>query len=302
MKEHLLSEGDRAALQALVPLAGALGAGTIFALFFGGKRRAGFAVFELFTIVAVLTAVGSTAYFSIALLHQNEAISGHDLTQAATPLLVAAVLLVFVSAFSRLPGSVTRLVTLLPITVGAIAIAVLLASFTWSAQPESIVLLAAAILAVGAVVGALAWGGERVDIGWDRRWEHRRLTRLYAAGYMPGEKPLRLALPRPERPERADEISCWMRKGRAYLDLPTGWHLRAKVHRLWREQAVGEARPPVGSVILVRAQIWPRIPLLRKQPRLGFHLLEPSRGGEARLVELEPNGDGVFDVTDLGVV
>jgi hypothetical protein len=61
VKEHLLSEGDRAALQALVPLAGALGAGTIFALFFGGRRRAGFAVFELFTIVAVLTAVGSTA-------------------------------------------------------------------------------------------------------------------------------------------------------------------------------------------------------------------------------------------------
>lgn len=31
MKQHLLSDGDRAALQALVPLAGALGVGTIFA-------------------------------------------------------------------------------------------------------------------------------------------------------------------------------------------------------------------------------------------------------------------------------
>lgn len=285
-----------------MPLAGALGAGTIFALFFRGKRRAGFAVFELFTIVAVLTAVGSTAYFSIALLHQNEAISSHDLTQTATPLLVAAVLLVFVSAFSRLPGSVTHLVTLLPITLGAIVIAVLLASFTWSAEPESIVLLAAAILAVGAIVGVLAWGGERIDIGWDRRWEHRRLTRLYTAGYLPEEKPLRLALPRPEEAKPANEISCWTRKGHAYLDLPTGWHLRAKVHRLWREQALGEARPPVGSVILVRTQIWPRVPLLRKRARLGLHLLEPSRGGEVRLIELEPNDDGIFDVTGLGVV
>lgn len=302
MKEHVLNPSDRAALQALVPLAGALGAGTIFALFFGGRRRAGFAVFELFTIVAVFTAVGSTAYFSIALLHQNEAISGHDLTQTATPLLVAAILLIFVSAFSRLPGSVTHLVTLLPITFGAIVIAVLLASFTWSAQPESIILLAVAILAVGAAVGVLAWWGERIDIGWDRRWEHRRLTRLYAAGYVPDEKPLRLALPRPEQAGRVNEISCWTRKGRAYLDLPTGWHLRAEVHRLWREQAVGEARPPVGSVILVRTQIWPRIPLLRKEARLGLHLLEPSRGGEASLVELEPNDDGVFDVTGLGVV
>lgn len=296
-----LSDGDRAALQALVPLAGALGAGTIFALFFGGRRRAGLAVFELFTIVAVLTAVGSTAYFSIALLHQNEAITGDDLTRTATPLLVAAVLLVFVSVFARLPGSFTRVITLLPLAVVAIVIAALLASNTWFAEPESIVPLAGAILAVGALVGVFAWGAERADVGWDRRWERRRLTRLYAEDYSPGEKPLHVALPRDGR-EQAMEISCWTRKGRTYLDLPTGWHLRSEVHRLWRAQAVGEARPPVGSVILLRTQIWPRVPLLRKQARVGFHLLEPSRGGEARLVELEPNDDGLFDVTELGVV
>lgn len=297
-----LSDGDRAALQALVPLAGALGAGTIFALFFGGRRKAGFAVFELFTIVAVLTAVGSTAYFSIALLHQNEAITGHDLTQTATPLLVAAVLLVFVSVFARLPGSFTRVITLLPLALVAIVIAALLASNTWFAQPESVVPLAGAILAVGALVGVLAWGAERADIGWDRRWERQRLTRLYGQDYVPEEKPLQVALPRADGREQVMEISCWTRKGRTYLDLPTGWHLRSEVHRLWREQAVGEARPPIGSVILLRTQIWPRIPLLRKRARMGFHLLEPSRGGEARLVELEPNDEGVFDVTKLGVI
>jgi hypothetical protein len=297
-----LDDGDRAALQALVPLAGALGAGTIFALFFGGRRRAGFAVFELFTIVAVLTAVGSTAYFSIALLHQNEAITGHDLTRTATPLLVAAVLLVFVSVFARLPGSFIRVITLLPLALVAIVIAALLASNTWFAQPESIVPLAGAILAVGAVVGVVAWGAERADIGWDRRWERRRLTQLYEQDYVPEEKPLHVALPRPDGREQMMEISCWTRKGRTYLDLPTGWHLRSEVHRLWREQAVGEARPPAGSVILLRTQIWPRIPFLRKRARVGFHLLEPSRGGKARLVELEPNDEGVFDITDLGVV
>ncbi|HKT82236.1 MAG TPA: hypothetical protein VJQ84_00190 [Solirubrobacterales bacterium] len=302
MKEQVLSQGDRAALQALVPLAGALGAGTIFALFFSGRRKAGFAVFELFTIVAVLTAVGSTAYFSIALLHQNEAIAGQDLTRTATPLLVAAVLLVFVSVFARLPGSFTRVIALLPLAVVAIVIAALLTSNTWFAQPESIVPLAGAILAVGALVGVLAWGAERLDVDWDRRWERRRLTRLYAEGYLPEEKPLQIALPRPGGREQMTEISCWTRKGRTFLDLPTGWHVRAETHRLWREQAVGEARPPAGSRILLRLQIWPRIPLLRKRARLGFHLLEPARAAEARLVELEPNDDGVFDLTELGVI
>ena len=87
MKEQLLSDSDRAALQSLIPLAGALGAGTIFGLFFGGRKRAGFAVFEIFAMVSVLVAVGSTAYFSIALMHANEPISDADLTQTATPLI-----------------------------------------------------------------------------------------------------------------------------------------------------------------------------------------------------------------------
>jgi hypothetical protein len=251
-------------------------------------------------IVAVLTAVGSTAYFSVALLHQNEAITGHDLTQTATPLLVAAVLLVFVSVFARLPGSFTRVITLLPLALVAIVIAALLASNTWFAQPESIVPLAGPSSPWERSSGYSP--GVRADIGWDRRWERQRLTRLYAQDYVPEEKPLDVALPRPDGREQTTEIPCWTRKGRTYLDLPTSWHLRSEVHRLWRAQAVGEARPPAGSAILLRTQIWPRIPFLRKHARLGFHLLEPSRGGKARLVELEPNDEGVFDVTELGVI
>jgi hypothetical protein len=82
MKEHVLNPSDRAALQGLIPLAGALGAGTIFALFFGRRRRgSGTAVFELFAIAAVLAAVGTTAYFCVSLLHRNQAISDRELTR-----------------------------------------------------------------------------------------------------------------------------------------------------------------------------------------------------------------------------
>ncbi len=302
MKEQVLNPGDRAALQALVPLAGALGVGTIFALFFGGRRKAGLAVFELFAIVAVLTAAGSTAYFSVALLHQNTAISNHDLTQTAMPLVVAAVLLVFVSVFARLPGSPMRALMILPLALTGIVVAAVLASSSWSARPEEASLLALAILAVGALLGVCAWGADRLDIGWDRREERKRLAGLYSAGYLPEEKPLRFAVPRGGDKEDGTDIACWTRKGRSYLDMPMGWHLRAMAHRLWRAQAVGEARPPVGSVILVRTQIRIRFPGLRRHARVCFHLLEPARGGESRLVELEPNEDGLFDVTELGIV
>ena len=76
VKEHLfavaeLSASDRAALQSLIPLASGLGVGTIFGLFFVGRRRASFAVFESIAIVAVLVAVATTAYYSIALLHRD---------------------------------------------------------------------------------------------------------------------------------------------------------------------------------------------------------------------------------------
>ena len=298
MKEQVLNPGDRAALQALVPLAGALGVGTIFALFFGGRRKAGLAVFELFAIVAVLTAAGSTAYFSVSLLHQNTAISSHELTQTATPLLVAAVLLVF----ARLPGSMTRVLTLLPLAIAGIVIAALLASSTWSARPEDASLVALAMLAVGGLLGLCAWGADRLDISWEGRAERKRLTRLYASGYLPEDRPLRLALPRGTDADRDPRVTCWTRKGRAYLDPASATRLRATVQGLWRAQAGGEARPPIGSAILVQMQVHTRIPTLRTRAGMNFSLLEPVSGGKARAVEVEANGDGLFDVTELGIV
>jgi hypothetical protein len=303
VKEHLLNDGDRAALQALVPRAGALGVGTTFALFFGGPRKSGTAVFELFAIVAVLTAAGSTAFFAISLLHQNEPITSHDLTQTATPLVVAAFLLVFVSVFARLPGSGLRLFALVPLALAGVAIAALLASATWSAEPENASLAALVILAVGMALAGCAWAFERLDIGWGRRSEQRRLTRLYSAGYLPNERMLSVALPRQDEARNGATLTCWARKGRSYLDV-AGWHrLRREAGERWGALASGEAQVPSGAAVLVRVKVGLRIPLRhRKETTVRVSILEPAKGAEARVHELHANPDGLFDVTDLGVV
>jgi hypothetical protein len=302
MKQHLLSDGDRAALQALVPLAGALGVGTIFALFFGGRRKSGIAVFELFAIVAVLTAAGSTAYFSVSLLHQNEAITSHELTQTATPLVVAAFLLVFVSVFARLPGSLTRIITLLPLAIAGVVIAALLSSSTWSVGPENASLVALAMLAVGALVGVAAWLVDRLDIGRAGRAEQRRLSRLYAAGYAPAEKAPRFALPKADPVSTTAELACWERKDKSYLDLPSWLRLRDEAGSRWRALSAGEARPPSGAAILTDIKVGFRVPGSQGQSTVRVSLLEPSRGSEPRVRELRANEDGLFDVTDLGLV
>jgi hypothetical protein len=304
VKQHLLSDGDRAALQALVPLAGALGVGTIFALFFGGRRKSGIAVFELFAIVAVLTAAGSTAYFSVSLLHQNEAITSHELTQTATPLAVAAFLLVFVSVFARLPGSLTRIITLLPLALAGIVIAALLASSSWSAGPENASLVALAMLAIGALVGVAAWLVDRLDLGWEGRTGQRRLSRIYAAGYMPAEKVPHFALPQADDPipSSPGELACWEKKGRSYLDLLAWLRLRGEAGSRWHALSAGEARPPRAAPILIEVKVGLRIPGSQSPPTVRVSLLEPSRDSEPRVREIRANEDGLFDVTDLGIV
>ena len=112
-----LGASDRAALQSLIPLASGLGAGTIFGLFFVGRRRAGFAVFEAITIVAVLVAVSTTAYYCIALLHRDTAVSNKELVETALPLVIAAVLLIVMSIVARLRGATQRIVVVLPLVL-----------------------------------------------------------------------------------------------------------------------------------------------------------------------------------------
>jgi hypothetical protein len=171
---------DRAALQGLIPLAGALGAGTIFALFFGGRRKAGFAVFEVFVVIAVLAAVATTAYLAIALLHRDQAISDQDLTRTATPLIVAVFFLSLVSIGARIPGRLERAAPIIGIALAGGLLAAWLATSTWTAAPEDASLVALLVLGAGMLLGLLAWAVDAAHMRFDRRSEQKRLARLAA--------------------------------------------------------------------------------------------------------------------------
>lgn len=291
MKEHLLNDGDRAALQGLIPLAGALGAGTVFALFFGGRKRgSGIAVFELFAIVAVLTAVATTAYFALSLLHRNTALSDRELSQTATPLIVAVFLLIFLSALSRLPGSLERVFALLPLTLGAGLVAFSLASSSWASDPEHASWFAAIILAVGATIAVLV---DRFRVGSDGKHERREMTRLSAAGYLPVERALALALPPNGDP--VPVLTCWTRKDRLYVDW-SGWRLlREEARRRWGDLSLGKARLPTGSSL-----VEVKIPWWGLRRTVVVSTFEPGADApEAHELKLSL---GLADITSLGIV
>jgi hypothetical protein len=303
VKEHVLSDGDRAALQSLIPLAGALGAGTIFALFIGGRRKAGFAVFEVFAIAAVLTAVGTTAYFCIALLHQNKPISDRELTETATPLIVAVFLLLFISVFSRLRGSVERIIAIGPLLI----VGAFLASSTWTAEPEDTYLVALAILGVGVLLGAVTWGLDRVYLNWDRDIRLSHLKRLMGRGYQPEDLPLLVTVPMPDpdpakHPSTNVVLSCWLRKERIYLDSAGAGRLQAAVGERWHAFGAAEARAPTGATILLEARARRAIPAVWQRRSLRISTFAPAEGGSERVDAIEPNDDGLFDVTGLGLV
>jgi hypothetical protein len=303
VKEHALNPSDRAALQGLIPLAGALGAGTIFALFFGGRRRgSGIAVFELFAIVAVLVSVGTTAYFAIALLHANEAIGDKVLTQTATPLIFAVFLLVLVSVLGRLPGSAMRIFSVLPLILVAAGVAAWLASSAWSFEPGETALMAAVILGIGGVTALLAWGGDRLDSRWERRGQHRRLVRLSLAGYRVAERELALALPSRRASGDRASLSCWVRKDRIYLDALACQQLRDKVRARWDRLAEQRGKPPHGAAVLtqVYASHWTLAVVGIRTVR--FSVFAPGEDEEIRVHELKPDEHGLFDVTGLGIV
>lgn len=295
MKEAVLNPSDRAALQGLIPLAGALGAGTIFALFFGGRRRAGFAVFEVFVVVAVLSAVATTAYFSISLLHRNEPISDRELTQTAAPLIVAVFFLALVSIGARIPGSLRRATPILAIALLGSVAAIVLASSTWTATPEDAGLVAVLILAAGALLGLLAWAADRIYVRAERRGEQRRLERLVGLGYVPGRGALGLALPGGGEAGPA-RLGYWARSGRIYLDPVTVRALRDEVDSRWYDLSTGAAHPPAGGPVLLRVEIGRRLALSAAAGR-SLRLFTVAPGGEERAHELQPNADGLFDVT-----
>jgi hypothetical protein len=100
-------------------------------------RRAVFAVFEAIAIVAVLVSVASTAYYAIALLHRDTAITNSELVETALPLVVAAVLLILISIAARLRGATQRIVVLLPLVLVAVVAAIELASSGIALDPDA---------------------------------------------------------------------------------------------------------------------------------------------------------------------
>jgi hypothetical protein len=298
VKEHLagLSDSDRAALQSLVPLAGALGAGTIFALFSARGRRTGFAIFEIFAIVAVLTAVGTTAYLAIALIHNDQAISDRDLAQTASPLIVAAFLLVFISIFNRVATFAGRALTIAVLLIGAATVAVEISMASWMASPGNASVFALITLGVGLLLGAAGWAFDRDH---DRRARNRKqaeLARRAAAGYLPVDESLRPVLPaRPD--EQAPALACWRRKGRLYLDIDEAERLRRAVNERWGALAAGDAGQATGGEILFRVKVLYRIPGIRDAPAVELVAFEPADGGREVVHELPRNDEGLFEVT-----
>jgi hypothetical protein len=296
-----LGASDRAALQSLIPLASGLGAGTIFGLFFVGRRRAGFAVFEAITIVAVLVAVSTTAYYCIALLHRDTAMSNKELVETALPLVVALVLLIVMSIVARLRGATQRIVVVLPLVLVAVVAAIELASSGVALEPTAAPVVALVILAAGAAFGAL---GTLVDARARRearRTEHDRLALLTGRGYVAAEARLALAVPRLVGESGAYgglPLDVWRRGEAAFIDEPGATRLREEVDARWQSLAAGEARGAIGPFVLLEVEsTGGRRGTTPTELRLDT--LRPGTATPRRTARLQPNADGLFYVTDL---
>jgi hypothetical protein len=296
-----LSASDRAALQSLIPLASGLGAGTIFGLFFVGRRRAGFAVFEAIAIVAVLVSVSTTAYYCIALLHRDTAITNQELVETAVPLLVAAVLLILISIVARLRGATQRIVVVLPLVLVAVVAAIEVASSGVALEPGAAPVVALVILAAGAAFGALGTLVDERARRAARRAEHDRLALLTGRGYELAGARLAAAVPLREGEAGAPEIDVWRRGEAAFLDGPGAVRLRDAVDARWQSLAAGEARGAVGPFVLLEVEPagGPRRAEMPTELRLAT--LRHGTQTPRRTARLIANGDGLFDVTELVV-
>jgi hypothetical protein len=307
VKEHLLtllavarlSASDRGALQSLIPLASGLGAGTIFGLFFVGRRRAGFAVFEAIAIVAVLVSVASTAYYAIALLHRDTAITNRELVETAMPLVVAAVLLILISIVARLRGATQRIVVLLPLVLVAVVATIELASSGVAIEPDAAPVVALVILAAGAGFGALGTVLDSRARRGVRRAEHDRLALLTGRGYALAEARLALALPRFAGEDAPPPLDVWRRADRAFIDGPGAVRLRVAVDERWQSLAAGDARGPVGAAVLFEVEASGGSRRARNPTELHLLTLRPGSDPPRHTATLIASGDGLFDVTDL---
>ncbi|HXF32579.1 MAG TPA: hypothetical protein VN522_13775 [Solirubrobacterales bacterium] len=303
MREHLfsfatvLSDGDRAALQGLIPLAGAVGAGTIFSLFAGGRRGTGFRVFEVFAIVAVLTAAALTAALSVDQLHANEAITSRDLTRTAMPLVIATLLLIVISVFERVSQSWDRALVLLPCIGAAVYAAGELTISSWNVDPGSAMLVVLGIFGAGLLLAGLGFATDRFHLRSGRRSQQSRIRRLVKLGYVPVQVSLVPALPRIG--EEVVAMSAWTNGRATLLDYVDAEHLRDLVRAHWDALASGGAESAIGEVILIDVHLQHWIRRLRGQSKLSVTLLRPRAKEQEQTIDLPGDEHRLYDISRL---
>lgn len=300
MKEHALSASDRAALQSLIPLASALGISTAFALFFGPRKRASYALFEIFAIVAVLIAAALTAATAISLMHRDQALSDKELLQTAMPLVVAAFLLVFITVLARLRAAGDRGMGMVPLGLVCAYVAAMLTLSVWAATPEDAALVAFVILAVGGLLsyGTALW--ERQSARRMRRGQVDALAKTIGHGYQPARKLLLPLLPEPTDAAPI-EVACWVKKDRTFLDLEGCRRLGKLVEERWNALHEAAAQPPIGGKILAAVDVRYRIPSRRDRPEVRISTVAVP-GGDNDVAAAPMNEDDLIDVTDLGLL
>lgn len=304
MKEHLMDASTRAAFQGLIAAAAAIGIGALLAGDFFGRsgrrdRDVGFTVFEVFSVIAILTGSFMTGYLSIAYLKAGEEVSDAQFAQVGTLLIVSVALLVLlrtIAKFSALHGGLGNHVATIAVTVFS-ALVIPFVVTLQSAKPEYIVPEGGVILAVGAILGGGFLLIERYWVNDSKKAAKRRVAGLAFKGYQPGETPLQ-----PRLPGRGQfVIVCWSKKGRIYLDPAEGRRLEAEVDRRWDSLAAGDELPPLGQSMLTRIAV--KTKMIPWPPRQTFTLevsgLDDQKDGRR---ELTANSDGLFDITDLALV
>jgi hypothetical protein len=308
MKENLLDASNRAALQGLITVASALGIGALFSQYFFRRRGArdldaGFAVFEVVAVAAILTASGLSALNSLLFLHSGQEISDLQFAQASAPLAVATILLLMLIAmarFSNLPGGIGAHLPTFGVTawIGAL-LAVSASRFTL--EPESLVVIGFVILTIGAGVAWLYMRIERFGMNGSQKSMRQRMATLSARGYRPKEMSLRPAVPQPRVGHPRPGLVCWSKKDRIYLDQPGCLRLRNEVHERWTGLANGETLAPVGDVVLT--EIDTKTTVLPWPPKFQMVIKTHKQGSpdiESRTLPV--NSQGLFDLTDLGIV
>jgi hypothetical protein len=309
MKEHVLNPSNRAALQGLITLAGAVGIGALLTCFFvpredRSRAKTGLVMFELFVVATILAAAAATAFICISLLHENKPVSNGELTEASIPLVVSVVALVLLSMLSRLPDSPRQLLTLAPVALVGVFVAALLGSQTWMVSPGDALWVALAFFALGGVLGGLGFLMEAWGSTSQRNAERADRIRLARAGYQLSEENLELAVPQVRGMPAWPRLACWRRGELAYLDLAALRRLERELAELCDAVVAGEALPPIGTRVLAKIEVRRRIPLSRPSAYaiVTVDTFQGAREAATTVRKVWDNGDGLYEVSALGFV